>query len=159
MSLLTRFREHATATDFNERSSHAERVENGTKYMGMMDGLLESLGESPAVQEALAVLKGSAQGFANAMVHFNNRLDGIEAKQDKIIILLEQRSNTLPAGDDGLMKLLAENGEDMVIISNLAEPIQREPPKVNGPFVMSVEDLHRMRVENPLDDQGKRKVG
>lgn len=83
--------------------------------MGLFDSVVSSMGESPQIQEALTLLKNYVQGQVNAMAHFNTRMDQFEAKVDRMLFILEHPSNIAPAGDDGLMKLLAENGEEMQI--------------------------------------------
>lgn len=93
--------------------------------------MLDKLADSPQVKQAMIQFIEVREGIINAAAHFNSRFDALEslmkdsnAKQDKILFLLEHPSDVAPAGDDGLMKLLAESGQEMQIQTH--EPMQHE---------------------------------
>lgn len=95
--------------------------------MGMVDGLIEQLGNSPAVQDAMGKLIELREGVIQAMAHFNTRLDVMDGKLDRIIFSIEHPSDIAPAADDGLMKLLADDGQEMIIQEVEAMPMHQNP--------------------------------
>lgn len=84
--------------------------------------ILDKLLDNPEIKKVVEQFSQVANGVVIAMKHFNGRFDALElevkansAKMDKLLFSQEHPSNVLPAGDDGLMKLLGEQGESMRI--------------------------------------------
>lgn len=96
-----------------------------------VDSILAKLAENPAIKQVISQVTDVCGGVVKAMTHFNNRFDVIEAmhkensaKLDKLLFSVEHRCDTVSAGDDGLMKMLAESGEEMRIQE--VEPMTRD---------------------------------
>lgn len=89
--------------------------------MGLTDGVLEralsGLAENPMVKDTIGKVTAVANGVVAAMKHFNTRLDVLETKSDRIIYLLENPSNAVPAGEHKLLQVLGEQkvGECSVV--------------------------------------------
>jgi len=109
-----------------------------------LTAMLDKLADSPQVKLAMDQFVELHNGIINAVTHFNSRFDkqdqfttgfaqlvdcklsSIEGKCDKILFLLEHPSDVAPAGDDGLLKMLSESGEEMVIQHPEPMPIVNE---------------------------------
>src|SRR6266481_5297386 len=82
-------------------------------FMGMFDGLLQQLENSPIVQKTVEDFKNIQRVLVATVNRFDERFGVLDAKADRIIYLLEHGDKTIvPAGDDGLMKLLGESDEE-----------------------------------------------
>lgn len=93
--------------------------------MSMIDSLIEGLGKAPAVQEAMNKLQELKVAVVLSLTRFNEKLETLEANdktiienQEKILRLINGDPTVVPAADDGLLKLLAEHGEEMIIIGS-----------------------------------------
>lgn len=88
-----------------------------------VESLILKAADNPAIQKVIAQVTDVCNGVILGMAHFNKRFDALEAKQDANDMKLERiyqhvayPSDIAPAGDDGLMKLLADGGEAMQIV-------------------------------------------
>lgn len=88
-----------------------------------MESILAKLAENPQVLAVIEQVKQVCNGIVIGMSHFNARFDKIEQmhtsngqKLDEILFHLKHPSDIAPAGDDGLMGLLAAGGEEMIIV-------------------------------------------
>lgn len=103
--------------------------------MGMFDSLLQQLESSPVVQKTVEDFKNLQRVLVATVNRFDERFGALDAKADKIIFLLEHTDKTIvPAGDDGLMKLLGESGEEMIVRDDFA-PIPVVNHESEGHFV------------------------
>jgi hypothetical protein len=78
-----------------------------------MDSILSKLMQSEDIKKVVKQATDVCNGIVLAITHFNSRFDALEFKVDKVIIILEHSSNIAPAAPDGLLQLLAENGQEM----------------------------------------------
>lgn len=104
--------------------------------MGMLDGLIEQLENSPAVAKATAQVNefrailvatinrfdSRFQSAQDLQVAISKSLIDLHTKVDEVLFRLKHPSDIVPAGDDGLMKMLESSGEEM-IVRNDFEPI------------------------------------
>lgn len=104
--------------------------------MGMLDGLIEQLENSPAVAKAMvqvnefrAILVATVNRFdtrfqsaQDLQVAISKSLLDLHSKADEILYHLKHPSDIVPAGDDGLMKVLESSGKEMIIRDDF-EPI------------------------------------
>lgn len=89
--------------------------------------IIGKLAESPVVADAMKQFTETRNGIIQAMNHFNERFDRQDAimtsiatevitvgdKSNQILFLLQHPSDVAPAADDGLMALLAADGQEM----------------------------------------------
>jgi len=85
-----------------------------------LDSILSKLGENPQIAKVIAQVTEVCNGVVLAMAHFNKRFDLIESQNTEMLLLL-RKSEPGAAAPDGLMQLLAENGEEMQM--QTVEPI------------------------------------
>lgn len=97
--------------------------------MGMLDGLIEQLENSPAVAKAMAQFNQLREIFVATVNRFDSRFQSaqdlqvaiskslldLHAKMDEILFHLKHPSDIAPAGDDGLMKMLESSGKEMIV--------------------------------------------
>lgn len=87
-----------------------------------MDSIMGKLAENPAIQKVIEQVTEVCNGVVLAMTHFDQRFDTIEnlhridsAKLDRVLFAISNPSQISPAADDGLMGLLADGGEEMIM--------------------------------------------
>lgn len=68
----------------------------------LLPGLIAQLSDNPTVVNAMAQLADIRNATIASLNHFNSRLDVIEANQRLILAGIQNPSNTVAAGDDGL---------------------------------------------------------
>lgn len=83
--------------------------------MGMLDGLIQQLETSPIVQNAMKEFLSIKAILVATVNRFDQRFGVLDSKADRIIFLLEHPHQGAPAGDDGLMKILEDSGEQMIV--------------------------------------------
>lgn len=108
---------------------------------GVLDGLIQQLETSPMVQKAMAeflsvknILVATVNRFDQRFGEAEERLknlhasvEGVDIKAERIIFLLEHPSDIRPAGNDGLMKMLEDAGQQMLITEKFEPmPAQHE---------------------------------
>jgi hypothetical protein len=97
-----------------------------------VESILAKVAENPAIKKVIAQVQDVCNGIILAMAHFNKRFDTLEAKVDRAVFLLEHPSQGAPAGPDGLMALLAADGQEMKM--QTVEPMSTEV-KPNGEVI------------------------
>lgn len=90
--------------------------------MGMLDGLIEQLENSPIVKKTIVqfeqvrdILVATVNRFDQRFGQIDEKLASVDTNTTRILFILEHPSNIVPAGDDGLMKLLEASGQEMIV--------------------------------------------
>jgi hypothetical protein len=124
-----------------------------------LQSIIDNLLKSPAIQSAMAEAMELRNNIIKTCVRFDARFDALEERANRIIFLLEHPSDIIPAGDDGLVRLLesAKVQECAVVgCTNTAVHDHGDGPvKVKIPETQLTEVVHAGNTHSERDASGR----